>query len=321
MTQHIPEDMGSIADELIDKEPVIISIKDFLSKELPARELLLAPWLPKQGLALIHAPRGVGKTHVALAVGYAVASGGSFLGWQAPLPAGVLLLDGEMPAPALQERLAAIVTSNDEDLVKPFEILTPDMQSKERAAFNIGKFEDQVMLETYLDDTDIDLIIIDNIATLCRTGKENEQEGWLPIQEWALRQRARARSVLFVHHSGKTGKQRGTSSREDVLDTVINLKRPSDYEPDQGARFEIHFEKARGFFGDDSKPIEAKLDIDEHGAPMWTQRPLENALYERVIELHKAGLKQSDIAQEVERNKSNVSRMLKKAKNEGLISG
>lgn len=49
---------------------------------------------------MIYAPRGVGKTHVALGIAYAVTSGGQFLGWQASKPRGVLYLDGEMPANA-----------------------------------------------------------------------------------------------------------------------------------------------------------------------------------------------------------------------------
>lgn len=54
---------------------------------------------------------------------------------------------------------------------------------------------------------------------------------------------------MFIHHAGKSGAQRGTSKREDVLDTVVALKRPGDYVTSQGARFEVHFEKARGIFG------------------------------------------------------------------------
>jgi putative DNA primase/helicase len=37
--------------------------------------------------------------------------------------------------------------------------------------------------------------------------------------------------LLIVHHTGKGGEQRGTSRREDVLDTSISLRRPADYAP------------------------------------------------------------------------------------------
>ena len=43
--------------------------------------------------------------------------------------------------------------------------------------------------------------------------------------EWILYLRAKGKSVIFVHHAGKNGKQRGSSRREDVLDTVIFLKK------------------------------------------------------------------------------------------------
>ncbi|MDT8383926.1 MAG: AAA family ATPase [Gammaproteobacteria bacterium] len=296
----------------------IITIEDFLRKELPPREHLLAPWLPRQGLAMIHAYRGIGKTHVALAVGLAVASGGCALGWKAPSPAGVLLLDGEMPGPALQERLAAIVASSDSEVSAPFKIMTPDLQPKDRAAFNLAEVADQEALETCLKG--IDLIIVDNLATIARSGKSNDAESWLPIQEWALRQRASGRSVLFIHHSGKSGAQRGTSAKEDVLDTVIGLRRPSDYEQSQGARFEIHFEKTRGFSGKDADPLEVALVSDSQDSMTWTVKPLEDALFDRVIELHKEGLSQKEIAEEVQRDKSRISRMLKRARDEGRVN-
>lgn len=295
----------------------LVTLAELLSKQLPPRELLLSPWLPKQGLAMIHAYRGIGKTHVALGVGYAVASAGQFLGWTAARPAGVLLLDGEMPAPALQERLAGIVAASDKEATAPFKIVTPDLQPKDRPAFNLAAPSDQDEIEKHLDG--VELIIVDNLATIARTGKTNDAESWLPIQEWALKQRAAGRSVLFIHHSGKSGAQRGTSAKEDVLDTVLGLRRPSDYESSQGARFEIHFEKARGFSGADAEPLEASLVTDVDGQATWQTKPLEDALYDRVIELHQEGLSQKDIAEEVDRDKSRVSRMIKRAKAEGRI--
>jgi hypothetical protein len=61
---------------------------------------------------------------------------------------------------------------------------------------------------------------------------ENEGESWVPMATWALARRREGRSVVFVHHAGKSGQQRGSSRREDLLDTVICLKHPSDYMPE-----------------------------------------------------------------------------------------
>ena len=88
-----------------------MDVSTLLATPFPPREQLLAPWLPAKGLAMVYGPRGIGKTHLTLGIAYAVASGGSFLGWQAPRPRRVLVVDGEMPAVALQERMAAIVAA------------------------------------------------------------------------------------------------------------------------------------------------------------------------------------------------------------------
>jgi ribosomal protein S11 len=72
-----------------------------------------------------------------------------------------------------------------------------------------------------------------------------------------LAQRAAGRSVLVVHHAG--GGQRGTSRKEDTLDTVISLTRPPGYQANEGARFEVRFSKSRGFYGEDAEPFEARF--------------------------------------------------------------
>jgi len=174
------------------------------------------------------------------------------------------------------------------------------------------------MINNHISD-DIKLVIVDNLSCLVRSGKENEGETWQPVQSWALGLRKRGVSVVFLHHTGKGGLQRGTSRREDVLDTVIHLKRPSEYSPKDGAVFEVHFEKARGIFGEEAEPFEAALIQDENGLFLWTTRSLEVSTYGKVIRLAKEGLNQKEIAEELKINKSNVSRHYRKAQDEGKI--
>lgn len=201
------------------------NISDFLGLNIPPQENILAPVIKTQSLSMLFAKRGVGKTHIALGIAYAIASGGEFLKWEAPKPRRVVYLDGEMPACAMQERLTEIV-KNSETKAAPdyFTLLTPDMQ--EMGMPDISTKEGQNEIEPFIQDSEI--IIVDNISTLARTGKENEAEGWLPVQGWALDMRSRGKSVLFVHHAGKGGQQRGTSRREDVLDLVLELRHPED---------------------------------------------------------------------------------------------
>jgi hypothetical protein len=106
----------------------VIEVNEFIKIELPKRENILSPWLPIQGLTMIYAPRGIGKTHIALGIAYSVVSNTPFLGWQPTKPRGVLYLDGEMPASLMQERLATLVNTHSTPLNAPFQLITPDLQ-------------------------------------------------------------------------------------------------------------------------------------------------------------------------------------------------
>jgi AraC-like DNA-binding protein len=294
---------------------IAVTIHDLLSRELPKIEPLLSPWLGMQTLNMVYAWRGVGKTHFALNVAYAVASGGEFLGWAADEPRGVLYLDGEMPGAAMQERLSSIVLASSRECdPENFRIITPDLQPSFMP--DLATVEGQAAIEEHVTDT-TRLIVVDNLSALVRRGgRENDAESWLSVAEWAMYQRARGRSVLFIHHAGKNGDQRGTSKREDILDTVICLKRPSDYDPArEGARFTIEFLKDRHRSA--GEPFEAALSSDGHGGQLWTVRTLEASRTDQIIELAELGLTVTDIAGELGINKSTVSRALNKAEKEG----
>jgi putative DNA primase/helicase len=258
---------------------------------------------------MLYAARGTGKTHVALGIAFAVATGTAFLKWRAPKPRRVLLIDGEMPAAALQERLAGIVAGNpqavvDSDCIK---ILAGDL-IEEGGIGNLASPEVQAELEPWLEG--IELLVLDNLSSLTAVIRDNDAESWGPIQNWLLRLRRRGISVLIVHHAGKGGQQRGTSRREDVLDTSISLRRPSDYDPTQGARFEVHLEKARGVLGEAAKAFEAKLEVHD-GIAIWTTADIEDSNRARVLAMLDDGLSIRDIADETGIPRSTVHRIKK----------
>lgn len=298
---------------------IVVDANRFLAEPIPERKALLRPILLEQSLAMVHGWRGVGKTYLAWGIGYAVASGGKFLHWTAAQPRKVFILDGEMPAKLLQDRLAAIVRANEQEPPDGYlRLATLDRQT--RGMPDLATYEGQDIVDAEIE-ADTALIVVDNLSSLVRRGgAENEAESWLAVAEWALAHRAQGRSVLFIHHSGKSGAQRGTSKREDLLDLVIGLRRPSDYNPATGAVFELHFEKARGLYGDDVAPFEARLTTTEDDAQVWTTRPVEDTTLDRVVELHELGMNQREIADELGIHKSNVCRALQKAKTEGKLA-
>jgi putative DNA primase/helicase len=227
-----------------------------------------------------------------------------------------LYLDGEMPAKTMQIRLAATIAGFGPQPPDPsyFRILSSDIT--EAGLPDLGTKEGQAEIDAVIRDTEF--ITIDNISTLVRCGKENEAEGWLPVQGWALANRRAGRSLLFVHHDGKTGLQRGTSRREDVLDTVIGLRRPADYSPDQGARFEVHYEKARGLYGEDAQPFEARYE-ERDGAALWTRTEIADVDLMRVIEALHSGMSIRDTATDLGISKGKVERLKKQAIERGML--
>ena len=284
-----------------------VSIAELLRLDLKPREMVLHPFLPTQGLAMLYSKRGVGKTFISLGISVAVASGTSFLKWNAPVPRKVLFVDGEMPATTLKERVSDIVAGT--DIGTPLEnlrLITPDLQ--DRGLPDLATVQGQQEIEAHLDG--VGLLVLDNLSSLVRAVKENEGEGWLPVQDWALDLRRRGISVLFVHHAGKAGAQRGTSRREDLLDSVVTLKNPADYNPSEGLRCDVHYEKARGFYGDEALPFEVKLMQGKGGEALWTVADPETSATAKVSELHRHGMSIRDIAEELGLSKSKVHRII-----------
>ena len=91
-----------------------------------------------------------------------------------------------------------------------------------------------------------------------------------------------------------------------MLDTVISLKRPIDYDASQGARFDVQFTKARGFFGEDAEPFEASL-IDGR----WVSSDIaSDDSAETIRKLKAGGATIREIAERLGMSKSSVERRL-----------
>jgi putative DNA primase/helicase len=296
-------------DDLYNPKIIALNSKEFLSKKLPPREFIIEPCLPKQGLMMIYAKRGVGKTYFALFLAHKIAAGGDLFGgrWKIPKQAKVLYIDGEMPANAMQERLENLT---DNIASENLSIINRDLQINGYMP-NLALEEGQEALEPFVKDANV--IVVDNLSTLARGGKENEAGSWDVIADWALKLRSQGKSIIFIHHAGKNNSQRGTSKKEDILDTVINLKHPSDYNSEEGAKFEIHFEKSRGFAGEEAKPFQVQLKLDNNQAS-WQVSEIEDLQIENVLQLHKEGLTQRDIAGETGISLSTVNRIINKNK-------
>jgi putative DNA primase/helicase len=294
-----------------------VDVAELAKMTFKAREPLLEPWLCTQDLTMVFAARGIGKTHFSLAIAYAVATGGKFAKWQAPQPRKVLYLDGELPGAVMQHRLLMHCPAVD-PAPGYLRIFTPDLVPDGSTLPDLSTRAGQAVIDGMIEP-DTALVIIDNLSAWVRSGRENEAESWHPVADWSLSLRRRGIAVLMVHHAGKGGQQRGTSKREDLLDAVIGLSRPKDYDPRDGAVFIAEFTKGRNLTGgNDAESIELRLEGSDEQAT-WTWRTVEASTFDRVVALANEGLKQSEIADELKINKSNVSRHLRAARELGLV--
>ena len=123
-----------------------------MNMHLPERGFLLHPVIPAQGIVILFAPRGIGKTFTALSAALAVAGGATLFHWHAPNPKQVLYVDGEMPAQAMQDRLISLARGTDatEEAIRNLSIITPDMQN--RPMPDLSTPAGQYALEPFLDN-------------------------------------------------------------------------------------------------------------------------------------------------------------------------
>lgn len=297
--------------------PRVLTVDDFLRVEFAPRENIFDPVFPRQGLGLLHAWRGIGKTYLSLAMALAAAIATPLLRWHVTRPWRVLFVDGEMPGPLLQERIARLVRAlpgmPDATFLR---IVTPDLQPS--GIPDLGTERGQRWLDGAVGDAD--LIVLDNLSSLIRTGSENADELWLPVASWLLRHRAAGRAVQMVHHDGKGQKQRGISRREDLLDTVIQLRKPPDYQETDGARFILSYEKHRGFHGPDAKPFEARLVETEEGGLSWAVTAVDDARTVQIADMLNDGRSVSQIAKALDIGRATVQRHKQKAVDRGLYN-
>ena len=286
--------------------------------ELRPRELLLGPWLREGSLTLLHGPRGVGKTRLVLAIAHAVATGAGLLGWAVPRPRRVLFLDGEMTIHDLQRAVRGLPASAHDGNLR---ILANDDEAE---PLDLTQEPHRQRLEPHLDC--VDLVIVDNLGTLARGGSENAAESWAPVEGWALGQRRRNRAVLFVHNSGRLGQQRGTTRREDRMDTILALRPDAalcssdalhwgEAGGSAGARFDIHAEKHRGSLPGGTFPLRTWL-----GPEGWRSAPVAGDPRQDVVALTHAGHSVREIAGRLGLSASMVNRLQHAARDGGVLA-
>lgn len=217
-----------------------LTLDDWADREVPIQDRLLGSVFTTTTRAMLSAETGIGKTHFAFAVGFAMAAGEDFCHWQGRRPARCLLVDGEMPTALVKERLA---DAERRIGVRPdsFFILcredVPDMPP-------LDTEDGQVWLDRLIEQIGgVDFLILDNVMALT-AGDLKDEDAWKPVVGWNRLLTKRRIGCLWINHTGHdTSRSYGTKTREWQLDTVIIGEKIAAGDADLAMK--ITFSKAR----------------------------------------------------------------------------
>ena len=214
---------ATVLEPAPDFSAALLSAEDLVTTPMPRRTALLGQWMKQGDLGYLFAPRGAGKSWMAMLIAQAVADGlplGQWSAGEAPRP--VIYFDAEMNLADVQERSCKLG------------IHSPNFQwlSNERLfltsgqGVNIASPVHQAGLSAMLPDGCF--FIIDNLSTAQLGMGENDNDSFDAVRDWLLSLRHRHITVMIVHHAGRNGAMRGSSRREDMAHWVISLKDATD---------------------------------------------------------------------------------------------
>jgi hypothetical protein len=282
----------------------ILTAAQLMAAGRPPRSDLLPPWLASDTVALVYGPPGIGKSFLALGIAWAVASGGSFLGWRSTRPRRVLYVDGEMGAAELSDRLALFGPLPDR-----LSILAHDRPGGAR--LDLGAEDGIVRLMATWNDPQ--LLILDTLSALAPSARgDRDPERRDGLHCFLLHLKQSRRAVLMVDHADRRGAQNGTA-RVSTADLVMALRPPAPTACGN-ARFEIHFEKTRQrvpLF-----PMLAELQtVDGAGVWRWDAA----CRVDRLAVLVRQGVSRRDVCEALGIERSWFFRLKAEARARGLL--
>ncbi len=300
----------------------ILNGHDITNIKLPEREIIIGPFMPSASLSMLFAVRGIGKTWFCLQMALSISLGAKFFEWEVPKARRVLYIDGEMPLQDIQNRLKLL---NGNSIPENLLLLSSEKLQLEDKPLNLSSEEGQQRVKECLLDLEDreeqpDVIIFDNLSSLCSGGDENSNKDIESLLRWLTSLRHLGYAILLVHHAGKNGEQRGASRREDFLENSIKLTSKSSGGTAKGAKFSIEFTKCRG-----KRPSPDKLCVElisGQGGVTWatdqTQEIPAIAKYLAYIR-DKQPETQATIAKEFSVSPPRVSVILAEARKNGYL--
>lgn len=261
-------------------------------------EQIWGPAICTYNLVMIFGGTGVGKSRFVNKLLWTITGGGVFLQHRCATPRKGLLIEGELGLAATQRRLHSIKAeapySPKGDYLRVF--------SKDHSGGrlpNLSNPEDQKRYNAIIGDADV--IVIDNLLSSIFPidRHDDDVKQWDRIIPWLFSIRDSGRTVILVHHTGKSGLQLGTSIKENWLDTNIQLVLPEVPRAIRGTEFELHYRKTRDVKKSDAQPLHIEYVEDDDGISRWLWRPLNDSRSEQIRSMKAEGLSRREAAKQL----------------------
>lgn len=301
---------------------VVIGFSSVLKRECAPVEYAIQPLLSSRGTGEIYAWRGTGKSFIGtqmavdISLGKEMMFGGHKNGgghWPITRAYRVLYVYGEMDDSTIKERSITIARMNNGQLPTDEQLGTMCKDYQKDWRPKISTYRDRKFIEDRIFGYGYEGVILDNISTLWPAAQEKQSDRSAELAEWFTDLNQRGIWVIFQHHAGKSGEQRGDSEKEDMLDFVIKLRRPANYKVQEGLRIEVHIEKNR-FKPERNQwlmPFEIHLTKDANGDPAWLTRPAHESQLRAAFEMFKNDMPVMFVGQEVGVSKATIYRWKK----------
>ena len=301
---------------------VVVGFSSVLKRECAPVEYAIQPLLSSRGTGEIYAWRGTGKSFIGTQMAVDIATGKSMMfgghkggggHWPISRAFRVLYVYGEMDDSTIKERSLAIARMCGGDLPTDEQLGTMCKDYQKTWRPKVSTSRDRKFIEDRIFGYGYEGVILDNISTLWPAAQEKQSDRSAELAEWFTDLNQRGVWVIFHHHAGKSGEQRGDSEKEDMLDFVMKLRRPANYKAEEGLRVEVHIEKNRfkPEHGQWLMPFEIALTRDAQDNPIWVTHPAHEAQRRAAFEMFKNNMPAMYVGQEVGVSRATIYRWKK----------
>jgi len=230
-------------------------------------KILLSPWLREGETNLLYSEAGVGKSLLAILIGYLLGleefdKEECEIGkWQVKHPTGTLYIDGELGEAEMIDRMRQFSWLGSQlENMQLRTLSIPSYQIKTGKDMHLNERSNQrKIIEWLRKNPNYKFLVIDSVSTTFGLESENDNSEWnKKINPFLKDLRALGVAHLIQHHAGKDGKLRGASAMNAMAHNQFRLSNHERKESGQ-AWFLVDNSGKQRAAGDLMKPFYIKF--------------------------------------------------------------